>query len=300
MTIASRDDLSLDTIKTARHNQSIDLFFCFLGFGNSMSNILNIFLCVIIGIILFVAIVYSIEAAQAIASYSGYEADENLKVAHRYLSYTSSILLIVVAVLIIGIISLFIWGAGLIPRFGSTIVDFVFLIVILAAIAAGVIASIAAYDISKSPVMTADAKIQEAYSKAVIAAVASLGALGFIFFVSIAIWYNRTNVTKKDQELSQTNANKQHLVAQHRQQLIQQKMRLENRRIADLQSQYSNHQSQINNLSSQQNRLVRQAKKNDSSLDLTKKLANVNNKRHQQNAVHDIADKSLPVAEEII
>ena len=99
-----------------------------------MSNILNIFLCVIVGIILFVAIVYSIEAAQAIASYSGYETDDNLATAHRYLSYTSSILLIVVAALIIGIISLFIWGAELIPRFGSTIVDFVFLIVILAAI----------------------------------------------------------------------------------------------------------------------------------------------------------------------
>ncbi|CAK7995005.1 Hypothetical protein POVR1_LOCUS523 [uncultured virus] len=244
-----------------------------------MSNVLNIFLCIVVGIILFIAIVYSIEAARAIAAFSNYSQDPNLALAHRYLSYTSSILLIVVAALIIGIICLFIWGEELIPTFGSSIVDLVFLLVILAAIAAGVVASIAAYDISQSPALTSDDNIKDAYSKAIIAAVASLGALGFMLFVTIAIWWHRSTVARKDQQLQSSNSEKQLLVDRHRDALLQQKLRLENRHLKELQAHEASHQEQLRNLPAQERRRTRQDIKTNPSKDLTKTLANITNKK---------------------
>jgi hypothetical protein len=141
-----------------------------------------VFLVIIILIILIIALVYATRAAEGLAGYS----DPNITIAHTYLAWTVAVLWLVIAGAIIGVIALFIFGPELIPTFGKSILYIALLAFFIGLIAAGVVASIAAYHINNS---TIKSKVEAAYRDTIISAVTALGSTALIIIIAVVVWY---------------------------------------------------------------------------------------------------------------
>lgn len=144
-------------------------------------------------VVLIVALVYTSMSSTAITAIaSDYTKDENLVTAHRYLVWISTIGWIAVIGIIIGVIVLFTEGEELfLTGSGSTILNLILFLVVIIIIATGVLASLAASSIGKSPLYSAktlDPNLVKAYDDAVVGAVASLGTLIFVL-VCVGIYY---------------------------------------------------------------------------------------------------------------
>jgi len=154
---------------------------------------LLVFLLIIIAIILVFSLVYATSATTGIASA---KADPNIYSAYWYLAWTVSILWIIIAGMIIGIVCLFIFGPEFIPVFGKTLLYAVVVILGLALVVTGVMASIGAYYIGISAV---ESTVTQAYHDAVIAATTALGSIAFAVIIALLVWHYSTPAVPPDQ-----------------------------------------------------------------------------------------------------
>lgn len=150
-----------------------------------MNDGLLVILFSVILIILILSLVYATASAAEIGSTS----DPDLSSAHWYLSWTVSALWIIIAMMIVGVIALIFFGPEFIPIFGETVVYLILFVMVAAIIVTGVISSIAAYYINRSPAKDTSGS---AYTDSIVAAVSALGSLFVIIVVYFLIWHYGT------------------------------------------------------------------------------------------------------------
>jgi hypothetical protein len=152
-----------------------------------MYDIVLIFLIVAVTIILFIALTKATEAAAAI----GNSEDPYLSSAHGYLTWTVTILWIIVIGMFVGFAFLLFFGPEFLPIFGKEILYGMLTILVLAMVAVGVISSIAANDIRLSP---AKGTVPTAYDDAYYAALYTLIPIGLVVLGYVVIWYKSRKV----------------------------------------------------------------------------------------------------------
>jgi len=151
-----------------------------------MHTISLIFIFIIVIIILVISLTYATDASVAVGQSAARQTDPDLSAAYFYLTWTVSILWIVISLIIIGVIALIIFGPEFLPIFGKTLVYLVLAFMVIAIIVVGVISSIAAFHINRSP---ENSTVGSADEDAIIAAVVSLGSIGLVGVGYAITWY---------------------------------------------------------------------------------------------------------------
>lgn len=152
-----------------------------------MSDGWTILLFIIVLVILIFSLVRASAASFSLLSSSN---DGNIVIARRYLNYTVIILWTVIALLIIAVIMLFVFGLEFIPYLGSVIFYIILTVLVIALIVVGIMASISAYYIGAS---TEKDKFGDAYTNSIQAAVASLGSFTLVVVGYALVWYYSGN-----------------------------------------------------------------------------------------------------------
>ena len=164
-------------------------------------------LLIIIGIILIISLYYATNASVKVGKFGGYQNDENLAQAYKYLTWTVTVIWIVIALLIISVIFLFIYGSQIIVEFGSWIITILLLIVFSMTIAVGVMSVLAAIAINASTETANNPDLESAYTDAVIASVATLLTIGLLFFGYI-FYHAAAAKANQQKEVDEANAAK--------------------------------------------------------------------------------------------
>jgi hypothetical protein len=154
--------------------------------SKEMSDLLLFFIFAFVVVILIISLVYATRADKLIAEY---KSDPNISSARKYLTWTVTIIWLLIAGIIFGMIALVITGPELIPTFGKTIIYLVLFIFVAAIIVTGIMASIAAYDIGQSNV--SGDKLSAGYEDAIISAVTALGTLSLFVICYFVTWYHK-------------------------------------------------------------------------------------------------------------
>jgi len=155
---------------------------------------------IILFVIVIIILIYSlIKATEASADLDKDTHDGNIDTAFTYITWTVSILWIVIGAIIFGIVALFIFGPEFLPTFGKSIFYLVFFLLVVGVVVVGVISSIAAYHIGIS---AEKENFTTAYADCIQAAVASLGAVGIFIIAYFITWRadKKTNQVYPEQE----------------------------------------------------------------------------------------------------
>jgi len=148
-----------------------------------------VFVLIIIIVILIVSLVY---ATRATSDISQAKADKDISIAYWYLAWTVSILWLTIAGLIIGIISLFVFGPELIPMLGKSVIYALVAILAVALAIVGVMSAIAAYHIGNSAV---ESSVVQGYHEAITAAVTALVSIGLAIVIIFVTWHYESPAT---------------------------------------------------------------------------------------------------------
>lgn len=151
--------------------------------GMSTLGIVSIVLFIVILIVLIYSLVKVTEASTSLNGTTS--SDSGIQTAANYVYYTAVSLWVTIALLVIGIICFIIFGFSLVPSLGGIVFYFVYFILIVALIAVGVLAALAASNIGSSPEKN---KYADAYKDTIIAASVSLASLGIIIIAAIVFF----------------------------------------------------------------------------------------------------------------
>lgn len=163
------------------------------------STFVLILILVMIGVIMFIAWGYMVDAAVKIAHYPNYSTDANLSSAHVYLSWSATIIILCIVAVVAAVIFLLVEGAEVASRFSQLILILLLLFVIAVTIAIGVISSMSASYLNASSATTGDPALVKAYDDCVISAVITLGAVGLAIIVGIMVVESRRRAAARMQ-----------------------------------------------------------------------------------------------------
>ena len=166
-----------------------------------MSVILDVAILAIAITAVIVALVYIGKASTSITSISKWDANPDLFQARTYLKWTTIISSILIAIVVLGLITIILFGPQLLFVWGGMLIIGLILIMIGFAIAAGVLASISAYYIRQSGEGETGFGYN-AFIYCVIAAAVSLGTVT-ILVVSIIIYLVRKSQEDKKRAQAQ-------------------------------------------------------------------------------------------------
>lgn len=145
----------------------------------------NLVYFIIVVILLFVIIVFVTSAASALPHVDGYQSDKKLKTAHTYLTWSSIILWISLALIVGIMILLLVFGEAIMKLAGGWIIKIMVVFLVFLTLGAGIMSSIAAAQINGSD-LKGDKKAKQAYSDCIWAAILSFGFVvlaGLVFFI---------------------------------------------------------------------------------------------------------------------
>jgi len=138
-----------------------------------------------------VAATYAIKSERTLANNPSFPTDPDLLNAHKYLTIAGIVGWTTIGIIILLIILYFVFGAETIVYTGSIVTIILGLISVALAATVGILSTIGAIDMKKSPNFTNQGLDKEAYDDAIIAAVCGVGSVGLLIVILIIYWVNR-------------------------------------------------------------------------------------------------------------
>ena len=138
-----------------------------------------------------VAATYAIKSERGLANNPSFSTDQNLQDAHKYLLIAGIVGWTTIGIIIILIILYFVFGAETILYTGSIVAIILGLLSIALAATVGILSTIGAIDMRKSPNFTNQGQDKDAYDDAIIAAVCGVGSVGLLLVILVIYWVQR-------------------------------------------------------------------------------------------------------------